>query len=78
MQLGRGNVYLYQQLPFEAVEGKALPNAFEDSLVEEEEGFPFVGTTVHAHGFALSAGANRDIGVTLSPERPTLELRFAI
>jgi len=47
-------------------------------LIEEEERFSLVGTVVYAHGFALCAGANRDIGVALSPKRPTLELRLAI
>jgi len=55
-----------------------LPNALEDSLIEEEEWFTVVGAVVHGHGFALYAGANRDVSITLSPERPTLEIRFAV
>ena len=55
-----------------------LPNALKDSLIEQEEWFTIVGATVHAHGFALCAGANRDIGVTLSPKCPTLEVRLAV
>ena len=34
--------------------------------------------TVHAHGFTLYAWTNRDISVTLSPERLTLEVRLAV
>ena len=78
MQLGRGNIYFGQQLPLEAGKRKALRNTLKDRLIEEEEGFSLVGTVVYTHGFTLCAGVNRDIGVALSPKRPTLELRLAI
>jgi len=55
-----------------------LPNALEDSLIEEKEWFTVIGAVVHAHGFALYTGANRDVCITLFPECPTLEVGFAV
>ena len=78
MQLGRGNVYFGQQLPLVAGKGKALSNTLKDRLIEEEEGFSLVGTVFYAHGFALRTGANRDIGIALSPKRPIQELGLAV
>ena len=55
-----------------------MPNALEDSLIEEEEWSTIVGAAVHAHGFALCVGANQDISVALSPKCPTLEVRLVV
>jgi len=47
-------------------------------LIEEKEWFTIVGAIFHANRFALYTGTNRDVSTTLSPERSTLEIRFAV
>jgi len=78
MQLGRGHVNLHQQCPLEAREWEAKLNSFKNGGVKEEERFSFVGAIIRAHGFALCAGMNRDIGVTLSPKHPSLAIRLVV
>jgi len=52
-----------------------MPNALEDSLIEEEEWFTVIGVVVHAHGFTLHTGTKRDISITLLLECMALNER---
>jgi len=47
-------------------------------LVEEEKWFTVIGTVFHSYRFALYTRANRDVSITFSPERSTLEVRLAV
>jgi len=78
MQLGRGHVNLHQQCPLEVCEWEAKLNPFKNNGVEEEERLSFVGAIVHAYGYALCVGTNRDIGVTLSPKHSSLAVRLFV
>jgi len=68
MQLGRGHVKLCKQLPFEAVEGESLTDAFEHPLVKEKEWLPVIGVVVNADRFANCARENGDIGSMYPPK----------
>jgi len=47
-------------------------------LIEEKEWFTIIGAVVYTNGFTLYTGTNRDVSIALSPERSTLEIRFAV
>jgi len=51
---------------------------FKNGGVEEEERLSFVGVITDAHGFALRAGTNRDISITLSPKYPSFAVRLFV
>jgi len=68
MQLGRGHVELFKQLPFEVVERELLPDAFEHRLIEEEEGLPIVGAVIDTYRFASYTGADGDVSIVYPPE----------
>jgi len=55
-----------------------LPNTLEDGLIKEKEWFTIIGAVVYTNGFTLDTGTNRDVSIALSPERSTLEIRFAV
>jgi len=75
MQLGEGHVELCKQLPFEAVEGESLPDAFEHCLIEEEEEeeeeeerLPIVGAVIDTYRFVSYTRADGDVSIVYPPE----------
>jgi len=61
--LGRGDIYLSQELSLEPRERKTQTYAFEHGLVEKEESLPVVRPVVHTNGLPGCARAHRYVGI---------------
>jgi len=77
MQLDGGQVNLRAR-PSETGEWEMQFDPFKNGGVEEDEGLSFVEAIISTYWFALSARANRDIGVAFSPKDAPFTVKLIV